>query len=353
MSSFLFSEGDSMRKFLKDFVNEEIIKKFCELFSIKPHEIKTLKNSTRCVFQINYDDKSYILKLFDSTDRIKEEIQGEIDFSKACIEAGVSTYDALFSVNEKTIEELPVDEGRLAYGFAYEMIDGIEIEESNDAFQEFTNEMLFDWGKLMGKIHRVSREFTSAGRKFSRLQWDETDTIDYNKYLPESEEKLRDVFKNTISEISSIPKDDGNFGLTHGDLHYGNFFINDTGLSVIDFDSSSYFYYVADIAIPLYSVLPYPRYRRVERKEFAEKYLYNFLKGYYTEYSLPKEDLKKIPLFLKYEDMANFLALYRHWDLNNLSKGQKRVMRRNHYHITSEIPFVDFGNDLDKIISGL
>ncbi|HPE68856.1 MAG TPA: phosphotransferase [Thermotogota bacterium] len=330
-----------MKKILTDLVRQELLLEFCQLFSVFPRSITPLKQHTRCVYEVWDGSVTYILKLFDSLDRERSEIQGELDFMRACSQGGVVTCEPLFSRNARMLESLPLDAERFAHGFVYPRLAGVEIEEDENAFREFTPELLFKWGELLGTIHRISRELAQNETHLSRLKWDEMETINHQQCIPASKSTIHKVFQETIREIHAIPREKGNFGLVHGDLHYGNFFLHDNYLSVIDFDSSCYFYYVADIAIPLYSVLPYPRTRREERTQFAKQYLTHFLQGYRTQTFLDKEQEELIPLFLHYEDMANFIALYRHWDFERLSPQQKKVLERNSYHIENRIPIVD------------
>lgn len=330
--------GGIMNKVLGDIITSSDVMKLCNIFKINPSNIETLKKSNRCVYEVSYNDKKFILKVFNAHERKQDEIQGEIDFVLACIKENIETYLPIKSINNVALEQCNLSQGQSAFAFMYEKVEGFEVEEDADAFKEFTPKMLENWGRLLGKIHTVSNKFTTKKISFSRPKWYEVSDLDFNRFLPEDDKIINNIFDKLTKRIKSLPKSDKNYGLVHGDLHYGNFLITNSGLAVLDFDSSSYYYYAADIAIALYSLLPYPRYRRKERKKFAETFFKHFLNGYLKEYALPEKELDNIPLFLECEDMANYIALYRHWDMNNLTKNQKRILKRNRYHIINRIP---------------
>lgn len=310
----------------------------CGLFRLSSAAITPLKERNRCVYNIRSHGREYILKVFDAADRSQDEIQGEIDFARICLQSGIHTYKPLHSIHDVALETLVLADGSPVYAFAYEKVIGYEVPESADAYQQFTPRMLFDWGQLTGRLHTLSDQLTIRGQSLNRPHWQAVNDLDYGRYIPISDHAIQTVFREITEQVQAFERTSSNYGLIHGDLHYGNFLITDTGLAVLDLDSSVYHHYAADIAITLYSLLPYPRYRQAERSAFAKTFFQHFLEGYATARSLPSDELDKIPHLMRLEDMANYIALYRHWDMDHLSKRQKRILMRNRYHILHGIP---------------
>ena len=111
--------------------------------------------------------------------------------------------------------------------------------------------------------------------------------------------------------IQKLPKNASSYGLTHMDLHFGNFFIETASqrITLFDFDDCAYGWYIMDIAMLLFDVLVV--YDQPDRQQFGQRFLTNVLRGYIP--SMPDNAfwVEQLPLFLKLLEISIFMRFYR------------------------------------------
>ncbi|MFW9986731.1 MAG: phosphotransferase enzyme family protein, partial [Candidatus Odinarchaeota archaeon] len=144
-----------------------------------------------------------------------------------------------------------------------------------------------------------------------------------------------DRISKLFQEIESLPKDEEAYGLVHGDLHTGNFFVeNDRITALLDFDRTCYKWFVSEIAVALY----YPLYNtllnqsRNAQEEFVKKFLPLFMKGYEEENTLDSVWMKKLNIFIQVRDVILFMYL---------PKELKDFKKNHRLRILGKEPYVD------------
>jgi len=168
------------------------------------------------------------------------------------------------------------------------------------------NEKLFRiWGKLTGKMHRVTKNYQPGENIQPRAQWNDNDLVQLEDYYPEEDKEALAAAYKVMKEIEKLPKTKDSFGLLHTDIHSGNFFYDGESIHVFDFDDASYHYFASDIAIPLYYSTNSKHFygTKEERNEFAREFISAFLDGYREENEISQECIETIPLFLKLRDV--------------------------------------------------
>ena len=113
------------------------------------------------------------------------------------------------------------------------------------------DKMSFNWGKVMGDMHRVAQSYAPPNKY--DVQKDIFDGYSWRSLL-EDLKIYPDVYKiaqKLLDEIIALPRDNDSFGVIHGDLHQGNFFVDGDNTSIIDFGDSIYGWFALDIAISL------------------------------------------------------------------------------------------------------
>ena len=117
--------------------------------------------------------------------------------------------------------------------------------------------------------------------------------------------RLRDV-------ISRFPRNAGNYGLIHDDLHTGNVFCIDGELAVIDFDCCHYGWFAADLSSALlFRTWIRPEKERQEVKDQAIGFLRGVIQGYQTQLDLPPDWAQMLPHLLKLREISLFQSDYR------------------------------------------
>lgn len=80
-------------------------------------------------------------------------------------------------------------------------------------------------GDLVGTIHKVSTEERVIGMNFKRKHCDDIFTALKEASFPQLDPAMQDRINELEVRVRSLPKEVGQYGLCHGDLHANNFFV--------------------------------------------------------------------------------------------------------------------------------
>lgn len=162
------------------------------------------------------------------------------------------------------------------------------------------------------------------------------------RFIPEDQYQLYESYKLLIEKIGNLDKGIDSYGLIHGDINVGNFFVNDEGITVFDFDECQYSWFVEDIAIQLfYIIYVYLDDSIEERKAQACRFMKNFMKGYSKENFIEEYWLEQIPIFLQLREIIVHVGIYRSVDLSNLDKWMQGYFIQSKLRIEQGKPIVD------------
>ncbi len=106
----------------------------------------------------------------------------------------------------------------------------------------------------------------------------------------ENKALLIEVNKRAETMLRELPQTPENFGLIHGDMHVGNVLFEDDHLNVIDFDDTSFAFYLYDFSAILAYEAPKPNYLEVRDGLF---------RGYESVRPLPPRTDELLPLFIQ------------------------------------------------------
>ena len=59
------------------------------------------------------------------------------------------------------------------------------------------------WGSLTGKMHTITKHYRDPSSK-ARMAWDEDEILNFERYLPQEEEDIIELGKQTIDEIRTL-----------------------------------------------------------------------------------------------------------------------------------------------------
>lgn len=207
---------------------------------------------------------------------------------------------------------------------------------------EFGPELFEKWGAITARMHLVTETFDASGIK--RLRWDEDDLIELEKYIDPVEDKdIIEGNRHLVTSIQQLPQTKESFGLIHSDIHMGNFFYHEGDIHVFDFDDAMYFYFVSDIAIPLYYSIWW-KYREETletRSSFGKEILKHFLKGYMSVRLIPREWVERLPMFLKMRDYTLYGVFHKNVDLENGNEREKELVAEIRKRLINNEPIVD------------
>jgi amicoumacin kinase len=322
-----------MEKSVDILFTEEILKCFLESFHLQT-EVKKLGDFENYVFEAYRGNKPVILRITHSTHRSKDEILAELDWMNFLHQQKVNCPEAFTSSNNQLIEDMPVGDGSFFYACLFSKVDGYPVKIKSDVFN---NQLFHAWGKAIGQMHSVTKEYKPSKEIKLRPAWENEELLDIESYVPNEKEVIKNT-KLLIKELKSLPINKDNFGLIHSDIHSGNFFYDGKCVHVFDFDDCSYHWFASDIAIPLYySVLyGYHNSSEMEREQFASNFLFYFIQGYEEHHSLPVAWKEQLPLFFMLRDINLYSVLHkkispeeRDLEINRMIEGLKsRIIKK-------------------------
>jgi Ser/Thr protein kinase RdoA (MazF antagonist) len=129
--------------------------------------------------------------------------------------------------------------------------------------------------------------------------------------------------------LRALPTDRESYGLIHTDLHLGNFFLHDGEIIAFDFDDAAYYWFIFDIAIPIYySLLPLPMEDTEAQSAFIREFFPTFMAGYREHNEIDPSWFAAIPKFLLFRDLQLYIFCHKKFDFDNLTPGQERFLKR-------------------------
>lgn len=326
-------KGIKMEKSVKILFTEDILRYFLESFHLQT-EVKKLGDFENYVFEAYRGDTPVILRITHSSHRNKDEILAELDWMNYLNKQKVNCPEAFTSSKNELIEVLPAGNGSFFYACLFSKVPGSPVKIKSP---KFNHQLFHAWGKAIGQMHSVTKEYRPSKEIKLRPSWEEEELLDIETYVPNEKEIIKNT-KLLIDELKSLPRTKDNFGLIHSDIHSGNFFYDGECVHVFDFDDCSYHWFASDIAIPLYySVLyGYHSASEIQREQFAMNFLSHFIKGYEEHHSLPEDWKEQLPLFFMLRDITLYSVLHkkispeeRDEEINQMLEGLKlRIIKK-------------------------
>lgn len=286
---------------------KEIIHHFLKTFSLH-EEYKLLGDFENFVYEVYRDGDPYILRITHSTHRELEDVYAEIEWIHFLAKHGVNVQTAIQSIHGKYVEFISAKDQSVFYASLFTKAPGKPVNIREVPVQR---NLFYAWGQTIGQMHKVTKGYEPSPVIKRRPQWDEDELLNIEKYFPDSDILEKVNAKGIIDQIQSLPKNIENFGLIHSDIHSGNFFYDESGIHVFDFDDCCYHWLVSDIAIPLYysCLSRYSADQAKDREEFGKLFLQAFLDGYRSECELPDNWEQQLPLFLMLRDVTLYSVL--------------------------------------------
>ncbi|WP_213582171.1 phosphotransferase enzyme family protein [Paenibacillus sp. J2TS4] len=298
-----------------------------------------ISNSSNEVYRFTRNDRPYILRLSEKPLEHADRIKAEVDWVHFLAENGVRASLPIQTTDHQwTAVYKEKDTSYIAT--AFHMASGRFFDKNNP--QLWGPDIFGKWGEVMGRMHQLTQSYGSSDQLVNRDAWI-TLSIE-NPYLQQGHyqillEKLRALEQTIIA----LPKDVHSYGLIHNDFHPYNFHIDGGDITVFDFDDSIYGWFALDIGIAAAHAVWWgsPKEDRKSKNEFAQRFLNEFLKGYFKNNHLDEYWIRKIPMFMDYRNICSFFWWLSRWDgdESHLSEHQKNAMVHAVELIHNDLPF--------------
>jgi Ser/Thr protein kinase RdoA (MazF antagonist) len=324
--------------------NDKIRRAAMQRFGIQENEIKLLDGFDSFIYDFyRPQDGEFILRVSHSGRRSSEMIAGEVDWINYLARGGAHVSRAILSNQGQLVEAIDDGHGEQFLATAFIKAPGGPSWET-----EWTPEFVEHYGQVMGRIHRLTKDYIPSDSSWRRPEWDTPGNMNIPTTMPASETAALQKFQELMRHFEMLPEDRESYGLIHQDAHGGNFFVKDGIITLFDFDDCVYSWFIYDIAMVLF----YAAMWADDKATFTQEFMRDFLQGYSQENTLAPIWLRELPYFLKLREIDLFGLIQHDFDMENLDdpwcvnymKGRKEL-------IDNEVPYIDF--DWDSLIAFL
>jgi Ser/Thr protein kinase RdoA (MazF antagonist) len=293
-----------LEKEIRDRYNDNILREAQRRFGIAPENCKLLDGFESFIYIYTREDRDYILRVGHNRRRSPDLIRGEVDWINFLAAGGAGVARAVSSLNGELVEEILDDRDGRFLATAFVKAPGGPVWEMGG----WTGDLIEQYGKLLGRIHALSKTYTPGDPAWRRQTWVE----DQNKMnLPLLDPAVDERFTEIIAYIETLPRDKESYGMIHQDAHAGNFFVDENGrITLFDFDDCVYGHFAYDLAMVLFYVVT----NREDAAEFAPGFWQTFMRGYAAENDLDPAWQREIPHFMKLREIDLYALIKRDYD---------------------------------------
>jgi amicoumacin kinase len=327
-----------VEKAIRDRFNDTILQETMARYAIRPGAIEELGGFESFIYGFSRADGDYILRIGHSRRRSANLIRGEVDWINYLAAGGAGVARAIDSANGRLVEEVDDGQGGHFLATAFVRARG----DSPWAAGRWNEALFVDYGRLLGRIHALSRDYSPADPAWRRPEWDERSELNIADILPAEDAAVRDRFLALMAYLQALPKGREVYGLIHQDAHAGNFFVDEDGrITLFDFDDCVYGHYVYDLAMVLF----YAVTNRPDAAEFGPAFFSHFMRGYRQETDIDRRWLAEIPHFLKLREIDLYAICRRDADQLAGNAWVENYMRGRRERLIDDVPYLEMEFD--------
>ena len=156
------------------------------------------------------DQQRRVLRITHLSHRDPTEVHAELEFVNFLKQRGASVC-GIIAIKEQLVFSI----GEFVCSL-FEMASGRLIE-----YNDWGPDLFRNWGRSVGKFHRLSREFKPTGPR--RLDWREDENLNFRARVPRDQEDLLTIGHRYLEKLEQYSTAPEPYGLIHSDAHAGNF----------------------------------------------------------------------------------------------------------------------------------
>lgn len=325
---------------------KQILDKAESIYNGKIINKNPLGNSANMIFEFSTKHNTIILRISKYSEYKEKHIDFELKWLKYLSEQIVEVISPILSENGKLYEIVSI-KGASYILCAFEKASGRLVNQNNP--DEWNQTLFYKLGSIMGSIHKCSKQYIPNGEAKLCFDWNEDFTFLTESSLLDND--VLNVWDKIIFELEKLPKTVDTYGIIHNDLHQLNFFIDGDNIKVFDFDDCICSWYSFDIALTLFQFVSTISYKETQaRNNFAEKFIYSFLKGYKTHENIERFWIEKFDLFLKYRRLCTYKFI-KQMSLNKSVSTYAEYLAWMREEIIGDKPFIKI--DYQRLLESL
>ena len=257
--------------------------------------LKLLNISENATFLVSdpIGDRSTVLRINRPGYHSRLAIESELAWIRSLREADVvRTAKVLPATNDSLVVVGRHFDGEERHGVLFEWIPG--AEPTHDRLVKDFEEL----GVIAARLHQHARTWQRPNW-FTRFRWDYDSSIGQIGHWGRWQDGMgmgRDELA-VLARLDSTLRDrleafgtaDDRFGLIHADMRLANLLVDESSVTVIDFDDCGFSWYMYDLGSSL---------SFIEDHRDVPEMIDSWLRGYRSQRPLSKEDEAEIPTFI-------------------------------------------------------
>ncbi len=287
-------------------INTEIARNAIEQYSFNSVKLEFIKHLENTTFKLSSEQGNFLLRVYCGLQNTVQDIESEAKIIEYLSSCNNYRYQKPIYNNFNNFVSIGKASG---ISKAVSILSWIDSPVIGHQVKDLS---LFEkLGKLLAHIHNKLADWQKP-IDFHRPMFDADGLIGKNgafgyatlgyRYFDRETVNLFELVYQRLSDFEAVAGKETNvFGIIHGDLHLKNVICHKNTLVPIDFDDSSYGYYIYDLAVILANYWGITEYSQIKQ---------NLFQGYRTIRKFSVEIENQISLFMaaRYICIALFLA---------------------------------------------
>lgn len=319
--------------------SDDILREAMRRYDIAPGDIDPGDGFESFIYRYRRGGERYILRVTHSLRRTPELIRGEVDWINFLSAGGASVAHAVVSARGELVEEIDDGDGGRFLATAFTFAPGV----SPGRMGGWTAARREAYGRLIGRIHALTGQYTPADPAWRRPEWIDDTEAELASLLPSGHPML-ERYGELVWRAAALPRDKAHYGLVHFDAHGGNFFVDGDRLTLFDFDDCCYNWFANDIAMVLFYYIT----NREDPAAALDAFLPDFLRGYRAESALDPAWAAPIHDFMTMREILLYAVILRSYDISPDDVATiphdwtRNFMLGRRERIAAGLPYVDY-----------
>jgi Ser/Thr protein kinase RdoA (MazF antagonist) len=317
-----------VEKEIRERYNDDVLMEAMRRYGIAEGDIRLLDGFESFMYEYTKEGQAYILRVGHSRRRTPDLIRGEVDWINYLADGGAGVARAIVSQNGRLVEEIPDDRDGRFLASAFVKARGGPPGQMGG----WTDELIAAYGKLLGRMHALSKSYTVADEAWRRPAWD----APLMQYAATEQEPILEKYREVMSYLQALPQNRNGYGMIHQDAHAGNFFVDENGrITLFDFDDCVYGHFAYDLAMVLFYAIT----NREDAAEFAADFWPKFMRGYAAENDLDPAWQRAIPHFMKLREIDLYAIILRDYDSLEGDRWVEKFLDGRRERIVKGLPY--------------
>ncbi|MFZ5352980.1 MAG: aminoglycoside phosphotransferase family protein [Bacillota bacterium] len=308
------------------------------LYSTKAEDIKKINGGNyNQAYEFEHLGEKYILRISPEEGEITH-LEQIMKYMYKHNQLGSSVVVPVKSVNNSFVETINDGEN--------ELLVTVLKKEPGNTYEDFDNNTISE-----GIFYKIGRNLAVLHNNSSHLEHEMSNLVNWYEKdscfnilgeLEEAEAGVAEKYYKYKALCLDIPKNNENYGIIHGDLHFSNIIINHEAETVCycDFDDNCKGFYIMDVAMIFFDLKVVLSCDN--KQEAMCRYMQLILQGYNDISAHEKAAVKKLENFLKLLEISLYIQYSKYYDENDTEDTWlNRFCKDRRKRIIMDIPYLD------------